>query len=194
VPVGSQAASRPLARALLATLVLALGACRATSPWTASPLDPGDGVATVLVFVTVDCPISNQYAPTIRALAEEFSPRGVRFQLVHVDPDVTPERAVAHAAEFDLALPIVMDPQHRLVRLAGVRVTPEVAVYARGDRAGAVDLVYRGWIDDRYAELGKKRQVVTTHDLRDVLRTLVDGERLEPRRTEAVGCLVPVLP
>ena len=41
---------------------------------------------TVLIFVSIDCPVSNRYAPEIKRLHEEFTSRGVSFRLVYPNP------------------------------------------------------------------------------------------------------------
>ena len=43
--------------------------------------------ADVFVFLAVECPISNRYAPELRRLHEEFN--GVRFALVYPNRDET---------------------------------------------------------------------------------------------------------
>jgi len=52
-------------------------------------------------------------------------------------------------------------------------------------------LVYRGRIDDQFAGLGKRRTVVTSHDLRDALEATLVGKPVPQPRTEAVGCPIP---
>lgn len=152
------------------------------------PLD-ARGRANVVVFTTVDCPIANGYAPEIQRLADEFEPEGVRFHLVHVDPDVDATRAAAHAREFGYRMPVLLDPTHTLVRELGATITPEAAVI-RAD--GTV--VYRGRIDDQWADLGVKRRAPRYRDLEDVLRAVVAGKDLPRTRTPAVGCFIPDLP
>ena len=51
-------------------------------------------------------------------------------------------------------------------------------------------LVYRGRIDNLYADFGKKRFKPTKRDLRDTLDALLAGKRLAKRTTEAVGCYI----
>jgi hypothetical protein len=142
--------------------------------------------AIVLVFIAPECPISNAYAPEIERLAGTYGPRGVSFYLVHADPDVTPEQARAHAAEFGFRSRVLLDPNHELVRLTGATVTPEAAVLTTTG-----DVVYRGRIDDRYLALGKKRFRATTRDLADALDAQVQGKEVAVARTKAVGCLIP---
>ena len=42
---------------------------------------PREHAATVFLFARTDCPISNRYAPTVRALVEDFSSRNVAFYM-----------------------------------------------------------------------------------------------------------------
>ncbi len=153
-----------------------------------TPLTVNDAKAHVLFFITTDCPISNSYAPEITAIQKDFAGRPVRFYAVQVDPDLTMEDAQKHAKEYGLTLPVILDPKHQLIAAAGVTRTPEVAVILED---GTV--AYRGRIDDRYPSLGKKRQIVGQHDLRDALSAILAGEVVPTPRTVAVGCLIPDL-
>src|SRR5262245_25063194 len=60
------------------------------------PLAASGAAATVLVFVSTRCPIANRYAPTLQALAAEFSARGIRAWLVYPDPDDGPSEIHHH--------------------------------------------------------------------------------------------------
>ncbi len=143
--------------------------------------------ATVLLFVTHDCPISNQYAPEVNRIVGEYAPKGVGFFVVYVEPGLSRTQARAHAKAFGYACPAVLDPRHVLVRHAGVSVTPEAAVYGPN---GARRL-YRGRIDDRYPALGRRREHVTTRDLRAVLDAVLAGRPVPAATTKAVGCFIP---
>ena len=150
------------------------------------PMTP-KGVASVMIFVTVDCPISNAYAPEIQSILRDFADQPLDFYLVHVDPEVTVERARSHAADFSLSCAILMDPTQQLVSLVGATVTPEAVVISKD---GA--LAYRGRIDNWYGDLGAKRPLgATRHELRDALSALLVGEPVPQARTEAVGCYIP---
>jgi hypothetical protein len=76
------------------------------------------------------------------------------------------------------------DPDHALVKRAGVTVTPEAAVYSGGR------LVYRGRIDDRYAALGKARPEPTRRDLAAALEAALAGRPAPAKITRAVGCTI----
>ena len=117
----------------------------------------------------------------------DFADQPLDFYLVHVDPEVTVERARTHAEDFSLPCTILMDPTQELVKTVGVTVTPEAVVIAND---GAI--AYRGRIDNWYGDLGSKRPLgATRHELRDALSALLDGEPVPQARTEAVGCYIP---
>lgn len=153
-----------------------------------APVDPlaGDASATVLVFVSTHCPIANRYAPTVRALAEGWQARGVAAWLVYPDPDDDAAAIGMHQAEHGLALPSVRDPEHLLVARAGVRVTPEAAVW----QPGAAAPVWRGRIDDRAVEFGKLRAQASAHDLRDAVDAVLHGRSPAPAGGPAIGCYI----
>jgi AhpC/TSA family len=141
--------------------------------------------AIAFLFASVDCPISNRYAPAVQRLHETFSAQGVAFWLVYPNPSETPDAIRAHLKAFNYPVHALRDPKHDLVKLAGVTVTPESAVY---DARRA--LVYRGRIDDRYVSLGVERPAATQHDLRDALSATLDRRPVKEPRTPAVGCFI----
>ena len=122
------------ARLTLLGMVLGLAACAHTdstpvhrsfvdldgASWI--PLDVSRAKASVLFFIASDCPIANGYAPEINAIVEEYAPRGVRFFLVHVDPDINREEAARHRRDYGYAVPVLRDPEHVLVRHTGATI------------------------------------------------------------------------
>jgi hypothetical protein len=105
--------------------------------------------------------------------------------LVHADPAMTAEAARQHAQEYQLQPPVLLDPRHELVKLAGATKSPEAAVFSPTG-----ELLYRGRIDDRYVGLGKRRTQATRHDLREALEAIL-ADRPAPPGGEAVGCFIP---
>jgi hypothetical protein len=150
------------------------------------PLGETRAKATVFIFVSVECPISNSYMPEYRRLKEEFSPKGIAIRLVYAAADEAPQAIRRHLKEHGCPVEAWRDPRHDLVKATGVRVTPEAAVIMPGR-----GLVYHGRIDDRYVELGKARPTALKHDLREVLKDILDGNLPRPRTAPAIGCYIP---
>lgn len=146
----------------------------------------GEPVATVLIFVSDDCPISNRYIPEILRLRESYGGRGVCFWMVHPDATETARAIRKHDKEFNLTIPALRDPRHDLVKLAKAEVTPSAAVFAGDGR-----LVYHGRIDDRVAELGAERPYPARRDVAEALDALLAGRAVEEAETKAVGCIIP---
>ena len=126
---------------------------------------------------SVDCPISNRYAPVVQRLYQTFSPQGVTFWLIYPNPAETPAAIRDHVKAFNYPVHALRDPKHELVKLTNVQVTPEVAVF---DRSRA--LVYHGRIDDRYVSLGVERPAPTRQDLADALTATLSGIARQGRR------------
>jgi hypothetical protein len=141
--------------------------------------------AIVFLFASVDCPISNRYAPAVQRLHGTFGAQGVAFWLIYPNPSETPDAIRAHLKAFNYPVHALRDPKHALVKVAGVTVTPEAAVYD-AQRA----LVYRGRLDDRYVSLGVERPAATQHDLQDALSATLDRRPVKEPRTPAVGCFI----
>jgi hypothetical protein len=150
------------------------------------------GAASAIFFVATDCPISNWYAPTIQQVCREFAARGVDCTLVYEDIDLgaTPAALDAavrtHLREYRYGtMPAVVDRTRAVAKRAQATVTPSVVLV---DRSGTIR--YRGRIDNGYADLGKPRQHVTSHDLRTSLDALLAGAAVPRPETEALGCYI----
>ncbi|HZK80214.1 MAG TPA: redoxin domain-containing protein [Humisphaera sp.] len=149
------------------------------------PLEMGESKAAVIIFIAVDCPISNGYAPEINRLCKQYESKGLLFYLAYPDGDLTPADAKKHAADYGYTCPALLDRKRELAHRLGATVTPEAVVV---DRDGQV--AYRGRIDDLYVALGKRRFEATTHDLRMALDAIVAGKPVPTPRTTAIGCAI----
>jgi hypothetical protein len=145
------------------------------------------GKASVLLFVASDCPVSNGYAPEIQRMCEAGRNRGVACTLVYEDMSIDAATVRAHRDQYRYKdIPAVIDRDRAIAERAKARVTPEAVVVGAG---GVVK--YRGRIDNQYIALGKSRQVVTIHDLRDAIDAVASGRAVAHTDTEAFGCFIP---
>jgi hypothetical protein len=149
----------------------------------ADPFSATNARAVVLVFFSIECPICQRYAPELRALREQFTPRGADLWLVQPGSAETPEATRRFLQDYNLPIPLLRDPRHALVKLAGAKTTPEAAVFLPDGR-----LAWRGRIDNRFADFGKARPAPTRRDLRDALEAVLAGKRPPRARAPAVGC------
>ena len=143
----------------------------------------------LLVFGSPDCPISNALSPEYQRLHEQLRERGGRFYLVHARSDVTMEKAKAHARDYRLSMPIVLDPDHALVKAMGATVTPEAVVLVL-DGDGSYRKVYQGQVNNLYASLGNRRDHATEFWARDAIDASFDGGEVEVAYRKPLGCYI----
>ncbi|MEW4570482.1 redoxin family protein [Tautonia sp. JC769] len=149
-------------------------------------LQAPDGGALAIVFLWTPCPNSNQYSPTLNRLAARFDSDRVRFVGLYVDADLTDAQVASHAREYGLEFPIGRLGAGRLARELGVETVPSAVVL---DDQGVVR--YLGRINDRFYDLGRRRQIVRSEDLLDAISAVLSGDPVREPRTEAIGCTLP---
>lgn len=161
---------------------------------TGRPLDPFQpaGAANVIFFIATDCPISNSYAPEIQRVCREYGSRGVSCSLIYEDVDTAQsgtrldDEVRRHLHDYRYAdIPAAVDRSRTIAKQARASITPQAVVI---DRAGTIR--YRGRIDNFYAALGRPRQQVTEHDLRNALDAVLAGRPVPKVETEALGCYI----
>jgi len=146
---------------------------------------PAGTKALAFIFVSVECPISNRYAPEVRRLHDKFAAQGIEFSLVYPNP-MEPVAAIRrHLKDYSYPMRALRDPRQELAKVAGATITPEAAVF---DARGRV--LYRGRIDDRYVSLGVERPVASRRDLDEALTDIVAGKTPRQATTQAVGCFI----
>lgn len=142
--------------------------------------------ATVLLFVTTDCPITNGYAPEIKRICDTYTARKVAFYLVYADPELKAATVRQHRKDYRLPCTALLDPGQHLVHFTQATVTPEAVVLAPDGKR-----LYKGRIDDRYIDFGKARFAATTHDLREALDAVLQSKPVPHPITKSVGCFIP---
>lgn len=139
----------------------------------------------VLIFINTDCPIANSYHPMLGRLREEFADSRFDFAMVHADADLKMEEARKHQSEYEITWPIVLDPGNRIARRVSAKVTPEAIIV---DAQGQV--LYRGRIDDRHQDYGRKRPAPTTNDLQIAMTAISQDKPVPTPETKPVGCVI----
>jgi len=86
-----------------------------------------------------------------------------------------------HAVEAGYAMPYVVDNEHKLADAFGARSTPHVYLFDSEFR-----LVYRGAIDDNVNSADE----VTERYVEEAIERLVNGKKIKPAVTKAVGCSI----
>lgn len=144
-----------------------------------------NSAAILFLFASVDCPVSNRYAPEVQRLHAAFAKQNVAFWLVYPNPNDTPAAVRAHLEAYGYPVHALLDPGHALVKLTKVTITPEAALFDR-----TRTLAYHGRIDDRFVSLGVERPAATTRDLFQALTAVLDGRAPAQASAPAVGCYI----
>jgi hypothetical protein len=152
------------------------------------PLKASAGKIVVLIFVRVDCPISNRYAPAIQRITQRVGRENagrVAFWLVYPDRSESAEQIRKHEKEFGYELPALRDVQRSLVAESHAQTTPEAAVFDANRK-----LIYHGRIDNLFEDFGRARPAATTHELEDAIRAAIDGKEVANAAVPGVGCYI----
>jgi hypothetical protein len=139
--------------------------------------------STVLVFLAPECPIACKYVPELKRIAADYGARGVELYGVLADPTLSRARAALFERDFQISFPVIFDASLELARLLQPTHTPEAFVC---DAAGHV--VYRGRIDDRFADVGRERSAVGERSLRDAIDAVLADRLVEVPHRMPVGC------
>lgn len=136
--------------------------------------------AVLVIFFENTCPDCELYTDRVRAIIDEFKPKGVATVLVSVSSD--PENDLAPMAklarEKKLNCQYLSDKSQKLGKAFGATVTPEAYLFA-ADRT----LVYHGAVDDHANDKRVKRQ-----HLRLAIEQTLTGKMVETAVTKAKGC------
>jgi len=142
-------------------------------------------IVTVLVYVSTTCPVANSYTAELNRLSRRW-PDQVKVYGVVADQKISRDQAATHFQKFGAEFPVLQDAAGLLADVLEPTHVPECFVLDRDRR-----LVYRGAIDNAYESIGRRRVAVERHYLRDAVAATIDGNRVDPARTEPIGCHFP---
>jgi peroxiredoxin len=164
-----------------------LGPLRGLKGKTLTAAPPADG-ASVLVFYSSECPISNAYSPTLNQLFDAFPPPRVKWIGVCVDPDLSEADVAAHARDFGLKFEVAIDRRGVVARKLGATMSPEAFVI---DGQGKVR--YHGRIDDQFAARGVRNAAAAADggEVKDALTAVLSNKPVKVEFVKPVGCPIP---
>ena len=135
---------------------------------------------TVLLFISVQCPVSNDYNERMEKLAQDYKARGVA--VIGINSNVAEDAAAvkAHAEKNKLSFPILKDPANKIADRLGAKVTPEAYFLDSSNK-----LIYHGRIDN-----ARNAAQLETSDLRNALDAALGGKAVEKTEAKAFGCSI----
>jgi peroxiredoxin len=135
---------------------------------------------TVLLFIAVQCPVSNAYNERMEKLAADYKAKGIA--VVGINSNVAEDAAAvkAHAAQNKLSFPILKDPGNKVADKLGASVTPEAYFLDASNK-----LLYHGRIDN-----SRNAAQVESSDLRNALDAVLSNKPVEKTEAKAFGCSI----
>lgn len=143
-----------------------------------------DAAYQLLVFLSPECPLSQNYSVVLQQLSNEFEDI---IQVYGIVPGSTvTKKEIQHFAnKYKILFPIYSDKSMTTIKAVHATTTPEVVLL---DMEG--HLVYRGAIDDWAVDLGKKKSKASNEYLRNALLQVRSGLPVQIVMKEPVGCLI----
>jgi len=134
----------------------------------------------VLIFISVQCPVSNAYNERMEKLAQDYKAKGIN--VIGINSNVAEDAAAvkAHAAEHSLTFTILKDPGNKIADKLGASVTPEAYFLDPNNK-----LLYHGRIDN-----ARNPEQIETSDLRNALDAALAGKAIEKTEAKAFGCTI----
>jgi peroxiredoxin len=133
---------------------------------------------TVLIFIAVQCPVSNAYNDRMEKLAQDYQAKGVAVVGINANSTEDAAAVKAHAAEKHLTFTILKDSGNKVADKLGASVTPEAYFLDSNNK-----LVYRGRIDN-----SRNPDTIESNDLRQAIDSALAGKPVEKPEAKAFGC------
>ncbi len=146
---------------------------------------PKDSI-TVYYFLGEDCKICQYYTPTMIDLYDTYQSENLNFVGLFPNHFSSPDSISVFKEKY--GIPFTLKKEFFLTKTKefDVKITPTVVVYNEYEKK----VIYKGRIDDSYYKLGRRRQVITSRELEDVLDLIVNGKNVDVPSVEPIGCFI----
>lgn len=134
---------------------------------------------SILVFLSVQCPIVKAYDERIVKLAADYQAKGINVIGINSNSTETADKVKTHAAE-NYKFPVLIDKDNVIADKLGANVTPET-FYLDAKNV----LIYRGAIDNN-----KAGDSVTVNYLGDAVTANLSGKTVAKTSANAFGCSI----
>jgi peroxiredoxin len=135
---------------------------------------------TVLIFIAVQCPVSNGYNERMEKLAQDYKARGINVVGINANSTESADDVKNHAAKNNLTFPILKDNGNKIADSLGATRTPEAYFIDAGNK-----LLYHGRIDN-----SRDVSQVNSSELRDALDATLAGKPVPKNTANAFGCSI----
>jgi len=151
---------------------------------------PAQKHGLLVMFLCVHCPfvihVEQELANIARDYAGKIAFCAIMSNDVAAYPQDSPENMRAQAKRLGWNFPYLYDETQEVARSYSAACTPDIFLFN-----GAMELVYRGQLDDsrpRRSDGFGNDTPVTGRDLRTALDAVIAGKRPDPNQRASIGC------
>jgi len=137
--------------------------------------------ATVIVYLSTECPFVQPYTDRLINLSKEFGANGITLWGINSNKTEPTAEVKNHAQDKGYNFPVLKDENNVVADQFGAARTPEVFVIDNSN----MTVIYHGRIDDN-----KEAEKVTSNDLQIALNEFLAGKEITNAETKAFGCSV----
>lgn len=163
---------------ILSILIVLLFALHALSAQ-----DYSDSIS-VNFFLLDECRISQSISGEVNYVDSVYNTVPFYFKAYFPSEVKRDEEISGFMKTYKLDIDYTADYDRKATNFYGATVAPEVVVYDERNKK----ILYKGRIDNSYADVGVRRRVTTSRDLRKVLQLILEGKAIKDPRTKAIGC------
>ena len=144
-----------------------------------------DAKAVVIMVQGNGCQIVRSLLPDFKALRDDYSAQGVRVVMLNSNLQDTRAAIAREAQEWEIDIPIMHDRTQLVGRSLALTRTAEVLVIDPRNW----NIVYRGALNNR-VDYERQKTEASKPYVRNVLDSLVAGERVDYQEVPSSGCLI----
>lgn len=134
---------------------------------------------TIVIFLSIQCPVVKGYDARINKIAEDYKAKGINFVGVNSNSTETPDAVKTHA-EANYKFPVLLDKGNVIADKLGATATPEMFFFSPDNK-----LIYHGAIDN-----DRSGTNIKANYLRDAIDENLSGKAIAKSETRAFGCTI----
>jgi len=139
---------------------------------------------TVIVFLSPECPLCQNYTAVLNSLADTYKGKIAVYGIIP-GKSYSAAEGKKFLSDYHIGFQLLFDRSFLLCRRLKATITPQAFLLGRNN-----EVLYSGLIDNWAASLGVQRTVVTEHYLADAIDASFKHLPVNPRKTRPVGCLI----
>jgi peroxiredoxin len=136
--------------------------------------------AIVVMFISTQCPVSNDYNTRMAKIYSDYKDKNVTFIGINSNKQESIDEIKKHSKDNNFGFTVLKDKDNIIADKYDASVTPEIFVLN-----GKYEILYHGRIDD-----SRKMAEVETNDLRKTLDEILAGKSVSNPKTKAFGCTI----